>query len=60
MDYYFGLDIEVPLAGDEHYSEQLIRMDVMNSAPIRKVSGPVATRGIVQVGGIEIVQMRGQ
>jgi hypothetical protein len=41
IDYYFGLDVEVPDAGAVHYSEQLVRMDVMNSAPIRKVSSEI-------------------
>jgi predicted O-linked N-acetylglucosamine transferase (SPINDLY family) len=36
IDFFFGLDIEVPLAA-EYYSEQLIRIDMMNSAPIKQV-----------------------
>jgi predicted O-linked N-acetylglucosamine transferase (SPINDLY family) len=37
IDFFFGLDIEVPLAAEDYYSEQLIRMDIMNSAPIKQV-----------------------
>ena len=34
IDYYFGLDVEVSNAGPSHYSEQLIRMEWMNTAPV--------------------------
>lgn len=36
IDYYFGLDVEVNEA-DTHYSEQLIRMEYMSSAPMQPV-----------------------
>jgi len=36
IDFFFGLDIEVPLAAEDYYSEQLIRMEIMNSAPIKQ------------------------
>jgi predicted O-linked N-acetylglucosamine transferase (SPINDLY family) len=37
IDYYFGLDVEVNGAID-HYSEQLVRMNYMNTSPILAVS----------------------
>lgn len=44
VDFFFGLDIEAPQAGPQHYSEQLVRLQWMNTAPIRPV-GAVVTRG---------------
>ena len=35
IDFFFGLEAEILEAGHRHYSEQLIRMDRMNTAPIR-------------------------
>jgi len=40
VDFFFGLDIEVPDAGHAHYSEQLVRMDVMNAAPVVRTQQP--------------------
>lgn len=37
IDYFLGLDAEVAEAGHQHYSEQLLRMELMNSAPFFKV-----------------------
>lgn len=36
IDYFLSLDVEVPLAGSEHYSEQLVRMEYMNTARYAK------------------------
>lgn len=36
IDYYFGLDIEIPDAANLYYSEQLVRMKYMNTAPMTK------------------------
>ena len=33
FDYYFGLDVEVDDAGERQYSEQLVRMESINTAP---------------------------
>jgi predicted O-linked N-acetylglucosamine transferase (SPINDLY family) len=37
MDYFLSLDAEVKQAGDQHYSEQLVRMEYVNTAPFKKV-----------------------
>jgi len=34
IDFFLGLDVEIPTAAHEHYSEQLVRMEMMNIAPI--------------------------
>jgi len=49
IDYFFGLDHEVPWAAD-HYTEQHVRMDYMNSAPfVRTHTDPVS---LVEAFGI--------
>ena len=37
IDYFFGLDVEAPNAGVDHYTEQLVRHEWMNTAPIKPV-----------------------
>lgn len=41
IDFYLGLELEIEGAGDRergHYTEQLVRMDIMSTAPLRKVT----------------------
>eukprot|EP01038_Epipyxis_sp_PR26KG_P008930 gene8930-12043_t len=37
IDYFIGLDDEILTAGDDQYSEQLIRMNYVNTEPMRKM-----------------------
>lgn len=60
IDFYFGLDAEVKHA-DTHYSEQLIRMDYMSSAPVQRAQPRIANFteiGIPAGAGIALVIAR--
>lgn len=40
IDYFLSLDVELHNAGLEQYSEQMVRMEYMNTAPFIKVLYP--------------------
>lgn len=37
IDYFLSLDVELEEAADEHYTEQMVRMNYINTAPFVKV-----------------------
>lgn len=37
IDYFLSLDVELAHAGPEHYTEQMVRMEYINTAPFVKV-----------------------
>ena len=37
IDFFLSLDVELKEAADEHYTEQMIRMEYINTAPFIKV-----------------------